>query len=112
MITLTFIFIILCFGFCSLFFVWRFKKRGKWASLVPAFHALGWVLAVARELKRDDGRYWLPLWGTAPWLAAAGSVGILSVLILLHQLSQGDDDQGLQLPKKPRRRSPRPGLSR
>lgn len=85
MITAVFGTICLCWGFVSVYFLWRFirfrlgpMRSWSWPSLVCAVAPLGWVVAPAREL------HWLPRVGASPMLALSFSIGILAVLIILN----------------------------
>jgi len=83
-----FLFIALCFGFCVFVFTGNYMDRRRVASLICAFHACGWTLFVARELR------WLPRIAAEVWLAAASSIGILSVVVLLHSELQRPEPFG------------------
>lgn len=60
----------------------RTKKMGHPASLVCAWHSLGWAVALARELQ------WLPRTATTFAISAAIPLSLLGLMIVLNARRQ------------------------
>ena len=80
--TFLFIYIAICFGLVSLYFLWQFILYRDIRTLLWTVLPMGWVLVVARELK------WWPRDWTTPLIAIALIVATFCVWAIYHHESQ------------------------
>lgn len=71
-----------CYTFMAVYFVWRFILYKKPPSLVCAIMPLGWLVAIARELR------WFPVNFTVVLMSAGMTLGVMGVSIILYHESQ------------------------